>query len=174
MALFGKKKRTLEEILEDIKALSAEEKDTLAAKMAESDTAEPEAAPAETPAEPEAETVDEAPEVHEVAEATETDEVTETPEVAPEVAPETDPAAVPEVETDPVENDNTAEMVKTLTDRVTALEGVISELKGLKEQMDEYVNKQKDAFGYKSSAGSTAKNVEDMTADELKKHILNN
>ena len=143
MALFGKKKRTLEEILEDIKALSAEEKDTLAAKMAESDTAEPEAAPAETPAEPEAETVDEAPEV-------------------------------PEVETDPVEKDNTAEMIKTLTDRVTALEDVISELKGLKEQMDEYVNKQKDAFGYKSSAGSTAKNVEDMSADELKKHILNN
>ena len=87
MALFGKKKRTLEEILDDIKALSAEEKDTLAAKMAESDTAEPEAAPAETPTETPAETVDEAPEVPEVAEATETDEVAETPEVAPEVAP---------------------------------------------------------------------------------------
>ena len=169
MALFGKKKRTLEEILEDIKALSAEEKDTLAAKMAESDTEEPEAAPAETPVEENAETVDEAPEVPEVAEATETEEVTEAPETAPEVAPE----APAEVETDPVEEDNTAEMIKALTDRVNALEGTLSELEGLKAQMDEYVNKQKDSFGYKSSAGSNAKNIDDMSAEELKNHILN-
>lgn len=170
MALF-KKKRTLAEILEDINALSPEEKDELTAKLGE--TTENPDAPAE---EPEATTpTEETPEAP-------TAEVPAAPEATPDEIPAETPAApieetpVPETpvaELDPVENDNTAEMIKTLTDRVTTLEGVISELQGLKEKMDEYVNKQKDAFGYKSTATDSQKDYKDMSADELKNKILN-
>lgn len=70
------------------------------------------------------------------------------------------------------EKENTATMIKELTDKVNGLEALVAELTELKRTMDEYVTKQKDTFGYKSGATDSRKAYEDMTADELKAHIL--
>ena len=177
MALFGKKKRTLDEILEDVKGLTPEEVKELHEKTSdlykaederEIDKIEEEKADTGEVKDEKAEEVSEESEeigkdVDEIKDEVKTDEETkpETVEDAPVDTP------------DPVEEDNTAEMVKALTDRVNALEATINELSELKKQMDEYVNKQKETFGYRSEGGGARKNYDDMTADELKHSILN-
>lgn len=180
MALFGKKKRTLDEILEDVKGLTPEEVKELHEKTSdlykaederEIDKIEEEKADSDAAKDEKSEEVSEESEaigkdVDEIKDEVKADE-------AAEPTPEADePVAEPEA--DPVKKNNVEEMVKTLTDRVTALEGTISELSALKEKMDEYVNKEKDSFGYKSEGGGARKNYDDMSADELKNHLLNN
>lgn len=185
MALF-KKKRTLDEILEDVKNLSPEEAKELHAKMQdlykaederEIDKIEEEKADTDEVKDEKADEVNEESEeigkdVDEVKDEVATDEAAEVPtEEEPEVAdtheiPENDPEI-------PSTDDNTAELIKTLTDRVNGLEQLVSELHELKEKMDEYVSKQKETFGYRSTGSDTRKNYDDMSADELKHHLLN-
>lgn len=181
MGLFSKeKKMTFDEILAGIEALTPEEKEKLISKI--NGEANPEA--------PEAPEVPEAPEAEETAEAPETtpegeETETETPEAVPEVeegleepaeetpeAPTEEPTAEPMNDT---EQDNTAEMLKSFGDRLSALEATINELNGLKASMEEYVNKQKESFGFKSNGGAGShKDFQDMSAAELKQHILKN
>ena len=180
MAIFSKK-RTLEDILNDIDALSPEDKE----KLKEHITPDA-AASEESHAEPEvtASAEEEAP-----AEAAETPEVTEEnaePVAEPTEDAEngaegeeiTEPTNEPTPEAEEVENkeaDATAEILKGITDRLGALEGVIGELQELKTKMDEYVSKQKDSFGYHSDAGANGeKTMDEMSAAELKHKLLYN
>ena len=180
MALF-KKKRTLDEILEDVKNLSPEEAKELHEKMGdlykaedereidkiEEDKADTDEVKDEKSDEVNEESEEIGKDVDEIKEDVATDEegtaeVSDTHEI-----PENDPVT-------PVEEDNTAELIKTLTDRVNGLEALVSELHELKERMDEYVSKQKESFGYKSEGGNGARKIyDDMSADELKHHLLN-
>ena len=68
--------------------------------------------------------------------------------------------------------ENREDVMQRLSDRVTALEEGIKALNELKAQMEEYSAKQADSFGYKGRAAEERKNMQDMSADELKKHIL--
>lgn len=180
MGLFSKK-ITFDEILKGIESLTDEEKAKLLVKINGEET--PEAEAPEDPAVPEAPEAEETPE-----------EGVETPETAPEGEEETATEPVPEVEegleqpaeetpaeepeAEPMnesEQDNTAEMLKSFGDRLTALETTIGELNALKASMEEYVNKQKESFGYRSNGGAGShKDFQDMSAAELKQHILKN
>ena len=68
--------------------------------------------------------------------------------------------------------ENRDEIMQKLVSRVTALEEGLNALNELKAQMEEYSAKQADSFGYKGKAAEGKKDMKDMTADELKKHIL--
>lgn len=71
------------------------------------------------------------------------------------------------------EADNRNEVVERLADRVSALEETLKGFSALKEKMDEYVGRQEKAFGMGGKViGGGSKNMEDMSADELKKSIL--
>lgn len=191
MGLFNKK-ITLEDILKALPELSDEEKKALSDKIAEAEAPE---APTEEASENTEETAEPAPEADENTEdnAEPTEETTE--EGAPtEEAPaeeqsettteettedgaepyelETETVEEVEPELNPVEEDNLAETVKSLADKVTALESTIASLNALKEEMDAYVAKQKDAFGYKGAPSASKKQYEDMSAEELKAEIL--
>ena len=72
----------------------------------------------------------------------------------------------------PVEADNTAEVLRGLTEKVNSLEGLVSELTELKTAMEEYVNKQKDSFGYQGNADGKHKSYDEMSEEELKNEIL--
>ena len=192
MGLFNKK-ITLEDILKALPELSDDEKKALSDKIAETEA--PAEAPTEEAPENTEETAEPAPEADENTEdnAEPTEETPEegapTEEAPTEEQPETpteepteDGAEPYELETEtveevdpelnPVEEDNLAETVKSLTDKVTALENTIASLNALKEEMEAYVAKQKDAFGYKGAPSASKKNYEDMSADELKAEIL--
>lgn len=67
---------------------------------------------------------------------------------------------------------NRDDVMLRLSDRVTALEEGIKALNELKAQMEEYSAKQADSFGYKGRAAESNKSMQDMSAAELKKHIL--
>ena len=187
MALF-KKKRTLDEILEDVKNLSPKEAKELHEKMSdlykaederEIDKIEEEKADTDEVKDEKADEVNEESEeigkdVDEVKDEVATDEAAEEP-VTEEETEVSDTHEIPDNDPEiPSTDDNTAELIKTLTDRVNGLVQLVGELHVLKEKMDEYVYKQKEAFGYKSEGGGARKNYEDMSASELKNHILNN
>lgn len=71
------------------------------------------------------------------------------------------------------EEDNRNEVVERLTDRVSALEEALKEFSALKEKMDEYVGRQEKSFGMSGKVvGGSSKNMEDMSASELKDAIL--
>lgn len=71
------------------------------------------------------------------------------------------------------EEDNRNEIIERLTDRVNALEEALKEFGTLKEKMDEYIGKQEKSFGLQGKViGGTSKNIEDMSASELKDAIL--
>jgi hypothetical protein len=71
------------------------------------------------------------------------------------------------------EEDNRNEIIERLTDRVNALEEALKEFGTLKEKMDEYIGKQEKFFGLQGKViGGTSKNIEDMSASELKDAIL--
>ena len=69
-------------------------------------------------------------------------------------------------------DENRDKIIKALEDRVSALENGIKALSELKSKMEEYAEKQADTFGYKGKDEAGGKNMDDMTAEELKKHIL--
>lgn len=181
MAIFSKK-RTLDDILKDIDALSPEEKAEIGKKMQdlykaederEIDKIEETKADSAEVADEKAEEVKDESEVigKDVDEVEKEVKADETP--AEEAKTEDVEKEPVEGEADPEKADKTAEVLKGITDRLGALEGVISELTELKEKMDEYVKKQEESFGYKSDFGSDGnKSMDDMSAEELKHKLL--
>lgn len=185
MALFGKKKLSLEEILEGIKALSDEEKaKAVAAMQSEQKTESVETeAPVEDAGVEDAngEEVVEETETEEVAEepATEpvTEEATETETPAKTVGETTEESAdvvLPESEsaTDEMANDNRDQIIHELTDKVNELSEQIKGLLELKTLMEEYTGKQAESFGYKGNVLGAKKDFKDMSTDELKAHAI--
>lgn len=180
MALFGKKKMSLDEILESVKNLSDEEKSELKAKMddlykaedeREIDKVEEEKAGDTETADEKAEDVkDESEEI-----GKDVDEVKD--EVAEDKGEQAEETAEDKPDDTTVQEDKAqeaqAEMVKALTDRVAALETAIGELTELKNTMDEYNRKTADKYGYGGQAHGDAKSWSDMSAAELKAGILN-
>ena len=202
------KKLTLEEILQAIEGLSEEEKAQVVekAQVAQQEQKTDEI-PEEAPEEKQVEEKTEEPPVvptektedvemeekkEEIPEET-SDPIPETPEekptedTIPQPTPEKEaeaklpeePTKEPVSPTNDVEKNNQAEMVKALTDRVTALEeanktlsSALEEFKELKALMEEYTSKQADSFGYKGQIPGAKKDIKDMSADELKSHIL--
>lgn len=190
MALFGKKKLSLEEILEGIKSLSDEEKAKAVAAMQGEQKPEPveteepvEDASVEAPnGESEevtneveetetAETVEE-PATEPVTEEVETEEPTGEPtdgateERADVVLPEEQSA------TDEMANDNRDQIIHELTDKVNELSEQIKGLLELKTLMEEYTGKQAENFGYKGKVLGAKKDFKDMSTDELKAHAI--
>lgn len=71
------------------------------------------------------------------------------------------------------EEDNRDEIIKSLTDRISAVEESIKDFSALKEKMDEYARKQAESFGLQGKViGGGDKNMSDMSASELKNAIL--
>ena len=73
---------------------------------------------------------------------------------------------------EPSVKDNTDQVLETLGNKVSALEQTVAELNALKEEMEKYVEKQKEAFGYKGNPNPGKKDYSDMSAAELKADIL--
>ena len=185
MALFGKKKLSLEEILEGIKALSDEEK----AKVVASAQGEAKPDPVETEAPVEDAGVEDA-NGEEVVEETATEEVAEEPATEPvtEEATETETPAktvgetteesadvvLPESEsaTDEMAEDNRDQIIHQLSDKVNELSEQIKGLLELKTLMEEYTGKQAENFGYKGNVLGAKKDFKDMSTDELKAHAI--
>lgn len=189
MSLFSKEKKyTPDEILDLINALPEDERAKLKAKFddlykaedeREIDKIEEDKTDSPETADEKAEEVKEESEeigkdVDEIEDkgTEELEEEGEMPE-APE-APEEPEQAEEDEELDNSEQDNSAEIIQGLTDRLTALEATVAKLAELKNKMEEYTAKQADRFGYRSGAAESRKPYEDMSADELKHHILYN
>lgn len=186
MALFGKKKLSLEEILEGINNLSEEEKaKALAAiqgknKPEQEEVERVEDTEVETTEgeEVEGEQVEQTEEVEEVEEPTE-DTVEATPngeQVEEPTEPQTKEADVtlPEGEsaTDEMANDNRDAIIHQLTDKVNELSEQIKGLLELKTLMEEYTGKQAESFGYKGNVLGAKKDFKDMSTEELKAHAM--
>lgn len=164
MAIFGKK-LTLDEILKAVATLDEEEK----AKVLE--TLQPTEEPTEV------EEVKEEP-TEEVQEEETTEEVAEEPEMeTEELTEEQQPTEEVEQATDDTAleqkaEENSAEIIKGLTDRVAELESKISgldELIELKGQMQDYIDKQKKQFGYEGGLIGEKKSIGEMSTEDLKK-----
>ena len=93
-----------------------------------------------------------------------------------EAEAETAPEATAEPEQAPEEpgvvTDNRDEVLESLADRVNSLEEALKGLEDLRAQMEEYTAKQAETFGYKGRVHGGEKDIQDMSADELKDHIL--
>ena len=178
MALFNKKKLSLDEILNAIANLSEEEKAQIKAKMDEKPEVEEEPKGEEIASETqenEVETPEEMP--MEQGEETEREEPVEEPTEGmeePVEQPEEQPTEqpVPEVPDANVE-DNQADVIQGLTDRITALEEQLAQFSELKELMENFTKKQADSFGYKGAIPGAKKDIHDMSASELKEKMLN-
>lgn len=181
MALFGKKKLSLEEILEGIKALSDEEK----AKVVASAQGEAKPEPVETEAPVEDAGVEDA-NGEEMVEETATEEVAEEPATEPvteeatetetveETTEESADVVLPESEsaTDEMAEDNRDQIIHQLSDKVNELSEQIKGLLELKSLMEEYTGKQAESFGYKGKVLGAKKDYKDMSTDELKAHAI--
>ena len=185
MALFGKKKLTLDEILEGIKSLSEEDKaKALAAMQGEEKAAPTEMEPQAEPTEGEevkeekAEETEEPEKVEEPATESETEEVAEPTEVeaqpTEEVVEEGADVVLPEGEsaTDEMAEDNRDQIIHRLSDKVNELSEQIQGLLELKTLMEEYTGKQAESFGYKGKVLGAKKDYKDMSTEELKAHAI--
>lgn len=174
MALFNKKKLSLDEILNAIADLSEEEKAQIKAKMDEKPEVEEEPKGEEIASETQendVETPEEMP--MEQGEETEGEENIEEPTdgmETPVEQPTEQP--IPEVPDANVE-DNQADVIQGLTDRITALEEQLAQFSELKELMENFTKKQADSFGYKGAIPGAKKDIHDMSASELKEKMLN-
>ena len=182
MALFGKKKLSLDEILEGIKTLSEEEKAQALAAMQGSKDEKPEITEeVENTKEEstegenvEGEQVEEEKAVENVEDVEETTEEpvepTEDVQEKQQLSEQTEKAAFPESEsaTDEMANDNRDEIIHQLSDKVNELSEQIKGLLELKTLMEEYTSKQAEGFGYKGNVLGAKKDYKDMTTDELK------
>lgn len=195
MGLFSKK-ITLDDILKALPELTDEEKAQLHEKTSdlykaederEIDKIEEEKADSDTEADEKADEVKEESEeigkdVDEVEEEAAEDGDPEAEEAEAEKEDEGDGAEPYELDDnkpeevepplDESEKDNTAEIIKSLTDKVNGLEAALSSLTALKEEMEKYVGKQKEAFGYKSDVRGNKADIDNMSAEELKAQIL--
>ena len=192
MALFSKK-LTLEELLKAAAALSPEEKEKLRASLTGTEDeeaheeAEEEKGSAENAEEPKADNSEESAEVEPEAPAQEEEkedggaeeepaeeaaEKPESPQEPAESVEEETEEAREETTQDSEAEDHNAEMVKTLSDRVCALEETIKELSALKERMEEYDQRNAERFGYAGNPGKVRRSYDEMSAAELKAEIL--
>ena len=173
MALFGKKEKlsTLEEIKRAYESLSEDDKksfkesikdhvdESVAAQKKDSGVKTEQSAEAEIH---EAEGAEHAAGKGDVEELGEKDDTLE--EQAEDERDEDKPF---EPSSDTVSADNTAEMIKGLTDRVTALEESLKGINELKEKIDAFATKQAAKFGYKSNPDGAEKDIHDMSTAEL-------
>lgn len=178
MAIFGKKKLTLDEILEGIKDLSDEDKAKIGEKMKDLYKAEDEREIDKIEAEKsdDGEVKDEkAEEVSEESEeiGKDVDEVKD--EVADDKAEtdakeESDESVLDETESarDEMAEDNRDDIIHGLTDKVNDLAEKVESLLELRELMEEYTKKQADNFGYKGGLLGAKKDYKDMSTEELK------
>lgn len=182
MALFSKKKLSLDEILEGIKTLSEEEKAQALAAMQGSKDEKPETTEdvEDTKEEVtegenvEGEQVEDTKAVEEVEETAE-EPVAQKEEVDQPVGQTQEEDAVleqGESATDEMANDNRDEIIHQLSDKVNELSEQIKGLLELKELMEEYTSKQAEGFGYKGNVLGAKKDYKDMTTDELKQHAI--
>ena len=184
MALFGKKKLSLKEILEGIKALSEEEKaqalsviqgENKAEATEETENVEETEVEATEGENEEVEKVEETEAVDESNEPV-TEPVEPTEEENPLPEPQTEEADVTLAEsesaTDEMANDNRDEIIKQLSDKVNELSEQIKGLLELKSLMEEYTGKQAESFGYKGNVLGAKKDFKEMTTDELKAHAM--
>lgn len=190
MSLFGKKEKpsTLEEIKRAYESLSDDDKksfqesikdhvdESVAAQKEDSGEKTDESAEAEIHEAEGAEHADGKGDVEELGEKDDTpeekaeDKRDEEEHKGEEVAdsdPETEENRPEETVTDPVSEDNGAEMLKGLTDRVTALEESIKGINELKAKIDEFTAKQAEKFGYSSNPDGPGKDINEMSAAEL-------
>lgn len=185
MALFGKKKFTLEELLKGVQDLSTDEKaqflDALKG-MNESKEEVKEENKEEVVEEEKVEGTEETEEVVEDVEKVDDNQEAETveeeinPEQGEEVIEETDvdkteeTASFPEEESarDEMAEDNRDEIIHQLTEKVNALEEGMKEMHELKSLMEEYTKKQADQFGYKGNLLGAKKDYSEMSTEELK------
>lgn len=185
MVLFGKKKLTLDEILEGIKDLSEEDKAKALAAMQGEEKAAPtemetqaESTEGEEVKEEKAEATAEPENVEEPAMESETEEVAEPMEAeaqpTEEVAEESADVVLPEGEsaTDEMAEDNRDQIIHQLSDKVNELSEQIQGLLELKTLMEEYTGKQAESFGYKGNVLGAKKDFKDMSTDELKAHAI--
>ena len=168
MALFGKKKHSLEEIMQYIAALSQEEKDELLSKM--QDVSENNETSEEEPAPVEQEEKEETVESGETSpEETENQPVEPADEVATEKAVETEePMPETPMETPQPEGKtgvNYGELIAAQDAKIKSLEGVITELKKTVETIVE--NQDKQNFGYSPHAS-----FDDDAATERRNAVL--
>ena len=183
MALFGKKLSTLDEIKKAYENLSDEDKETfkqsITDRVDESVAAQKEDEGEKSEQSAEAEIHEALGEEHaeDKGETEELGEKDDTPkEEAEDKRDETDEKSS-EVETSETEDkpedvskeqvDNRDEIIKGLTDRVTALENGLKELDELKAAMDEYNKKNAERFGYKGKTDTEKKSFNDMSVKEL-------
>lgn len=68
--------------------------------------------------------------------------------------------------------DNRNEVLKLFGDRLEGIEQKLKELDDLKAQMEDYISKQAESFGYRGHIAGCKKDIQDMSADELKQSIL--
>ena len=186
MALFSKK-LSLDDILKGIDGLSDEEKAKVKEKVEDLDKAEDEreidkieeekADNAEVADEKSEEKNEETEEIGKDVEEVET-EVTDGEEAVAETeeqAEETEPAPADEtVETEELneaEEENKDEVIKSLSERLSALEAKYEELGALKTSMEEFTRKQADKFGYTGGLPTNKKEYGEMSAAELAKEL---
>lgn len=87
-----------------------------------------------------------------------------------EAAEEAPQEAAPEA--DAKTQENREEVFDKLAERVSALETALQEFSDLKSTMEAYTAKQADSFGYNGKVSGGNKSIDDMSAEELKDHIL--
>ena len=178
MALFGKKEKlsTLEEIKRAYESLSEDDKksfkesikdhvdESVAAQKKDSGVKTEQSAEAEIH---EAEGAEHAAGKGDVEELGEKDDTLEEQAEDERDEDERDEDKPFEPSSDTVSADNTAEMIKGLTDRVTALEESLKGINELKEKIDAFATKQAAKFGYKSNPDGAEKDIHDMSTAEL-------
>lgn len=183
MALFGKKEKlsTLEEIKRAYESLSDDDKksfqesikdhvdESVAAQKEDSGEKTEQSAEAEIH---EAEGAEHASGKGDVEELGEKDDTPEEQEEDERDEDERDEDYKPEDKpsepsSDTVSADNSAEMIKSLTDRVKALEESLKGINELKEKIDAFATKQAAKFGYKSNPDGAEKDIHDMSTAEL-------
>ena len=183
MALFGKKEKpsTLEEIKRAYESLSDDDKksfkesikdhvdESVAAQKEDSGEKTEQSAEAEIHEAEGAEHASGKGDVEELGEKDDTPEEQEEDERDEDERDEDDkPEDKPsEPSSDTVSADNSAEMIKGLTDRVTALEESLKGINELKEKIDAFATKQAAKFGYKSNPDGAEKDIHDMSTAEL-------
>ena len=178
MALFGKKEKlsTLEEIKRAYESLSEDDKksfkesikdhvdESVAAQKKDLGEKTEQSAEAEIH---EAEGAEHAAGKGDVEELGEKDDTPEEQAEDERDEDERDEDKPVEPSSDTVSADNTAEMIKGLTDRVTALEESLKGINELKEKIDAFATKQAAKFGYKSNPDGAEKDIHDMSTAEL-------
>ena len=192
MALFGKKEKpsTLEEIKRAYESLSEDDKksfkesikdhvdESVAAQKEDSGEKTAQSAEAEIHEAEGAEHAAGKGDVEELGEKDDTpeekaedkrdeEERKDEEKTEPKTEEEREEGKTSEAANDTVSADNSAEIIKGLTDRVTALEESLKGINELKAKMDEFAAKQAAKFGYKSNPDGAEKDIHDMSTAEL-------